>query len=92
MARVSSLPQPHLGEQVRLRGAALVVGGGGEEIAAIIGFLGGADQAGCVGAGPLGCRVSPAAASKGVELAGRGWRASRIRKGVQRKFCPAPLL
>ena len=77
---------------MRLSGAAVVAGGGGEEIAAIIEFLGGADQAGCVGAGPLGRRVTPAAASKGVEVAGRGWRASRIRKGVQRRFCPAPPL
>ena len=67
-----------------------VLGRGREEIAAVIEFLGRADQAGCVGAGPLGRGVTPAAAFKGVELAGGGRRASRIRKGVQRRLRPAP--
>lgn len=87
----SLLPSPRPTKESRSGsgGQPWVLGRGGEEIAAIIEFLGGADQAGCVGAGPLGPRVTPAAASKAVELAGGGCRASRIRKRVQRRFCPA---
>lgn len=60
----SLLPSPRPTKESRSGsgGQPWVLGRGGEEIAAIIEFLGGADQAGCVGPGPLGPRVTPAAA------------------------------